>query len=146
MEVIADLHLHSKYSRAVSQNMVIPQISLWAAKKGIDLVGTADFTHPLWFRELKTNDKEFKVCRATPLITIIGADMKVYLCCQWRGNLKYVVGDLTNKTFKEVWNSEQHKKLVDSIDVKKCYPCKYKNYNITIEKAFVNDEMHLNFL
>ncbi|PIU33148.1 DNA helicase UvrD [Candidatus Woesebacteria bacterium CG_4_10_14_0_2_um_filter_39_14] len=58
MEVIADLHLHSKYSRAVSQNMIIPQISLWAAKKGIGLVGTADFTHPLWFRELKENLKE----------------------------------------------------------------------------------------
>ena len=59
MEVIADLHLHSKYSRAVSPNMTIPQISLWASKKGIGLVGTADFTHPLWFRELKTNLKEF---------------------------------------------------------------------------------------
>jgi len=58
MEIIADLHLHSKYSRAVSQKMVIPQISLWASKKGIGLVGTADFTHPLWFRELKTNLKE----------------------------------------------------------------------------------------
>jgi len=58
MEIIADLHLHSKYSRAVSQKMIIPQISLWASKKGIGLVGTADFTHPLWFRELKTNLKE----------------------------------------------------------------------------------------
>jgi len=58
MEIIADLHLHSKYSRAVSQNMVVPQISLWASKKGIDLVGTADFTHPLWFRELKENLRE----------------------------------------------------------------------------------------
>jgi len=58
MEIIADLHLHSKYSRAVSQNMVVSQISLWASKKGIDLVGTADFTHPLWFRELKENLRE----------------------------------------------------------------------------------------
>lgn len=55
MEIIADLHLHSKYSRAVSQRMIIPEISLWASKKGIGLVGTADFTHPLWFRELKEN-------------------------------------------------------------------------------------------
>lgn len=55
MEIIADLHLHSKYSRAVSQRMTIPEISLWASKKGIGLVGTADFTHPLWFRELKEN-------------------------------------------------------------------------------------------
>lgn len=55
MEIIADLHLHSKYSRAVSQQMVIPEIAKWAKKKGIDLVGTADWTHPLWLRELKGN-------------------------------------------------------------------------------------------
>lgn len=55
MEVAVDLHLHSKYSRAVSQQMVIPEIARWAKKKGIDLVGTADWTHPLWFRELQAN-------------------------------------------------------------------------------------------
>jgi len=58
MEIIADLHLHSKYSRAVSQQMVVSQIAFWAAKKGINLVGTADWTHPLWLRELKENLEE----------------------------------------------------------------------------------------
>ena len=58
MEVIADLHLHSRFSRAVSQQMVLPGIAKWAARKGINLVGTGDWTHPLWFRELKTNLKE----------------------------------------------------------------------------------------
>ena len=53
MDVVADLHLHSKYSRAVSQQMVIPEMVKWAKKKGINLLGTGDFTHPLWFRELK---------------------------------------------------------------------------------------------
>ena len=58
MEIIADLHLHSKYSRAVSQQMVVSQIAFWAGKKGINLVGTADWTHPLWLRELKENLEE----------------------------------------------------------------------------------------
>jgi uncharacterized protein (TIGR00375 family) len=53
MELIADLHLHSKYSRAVSQQMVVAQIARWAKRKGIGLVATADWTHPLWLRELK---------------------------------------------------------------------------------------------
>lgn len=53
MEFIADLHLHSKYSRAVSPQMVIPEIAKWARKKGIDLVGAPDWTHPLWLREMK---------------------------------------------------------------------------------------------
>lgn len=55
MELIADLHFHSKYARAVSQQMVIPEIAKWAKRKGIGLVTTADFTHPLWLRELKEN-------------------------------------------------------------------------------------------
>jgi len=55
---IADLHLHSKYSRAVSQDMVLAQMVKWALIKGIDILSTADFTHPLWFRELKSQLEE----------------------------------------------------------------------------------------
>lgn len=54
MEYVCDFHLHSKYSRAVSQAMVLPEIEKWAVKKGIDVLSAADFTHPLWFRELKS--------------------------------------------------------------------------------------------
>ncbi|MCX7881024.1 MAG: endonuclease Q family protein [Patescibacteria group bacterium] len=53
MSIISDLHLHSKYSRAVSQRMTLEEISSFAAKKGIKLVATADWTHPLWFRSIK---------------------------------------------------------------------------------------------
>lgn len=58
MKLIADLHLHSKYSRAVSQQMVLPEIGRWAKIKGIDLIATGDFTHPLWSREIKANFEE----------------------------------------------------------------------------------------
>jgi uncharacterized protein (TIGR00375 family) len=50
---IADFHVHSKYSRATSKNMDIENLSAWAGLKGINLLGTADFTHPDWLRELK---------------------------------------------------------------------------------------------
>jgi len=53
MEFIADLHLHSKYSRAVSQQMVLPEMAKWGAKKGINLLTTGDWTHPLWLRSIK---------------------------------------------------------------------------------------------
>ncbi|MEK7111698.1 MAG: endonuclease Q family protein [Patescibacteria group bacterium] len=58
MKVIADLQLHSRFSRAVSPQMVVPVISEWAAKKGIGLIATGDWTHPLWFRELEANLEE----------------------------------------------------------------------------------------
>lgn len=50
---IADLHIHSKYSRATSKECVPEFLDKWARRKGIDLIGTGDFTHPAWRDELK---------------------------------------------------------------------------------------------
>ena len=58
MPYIADLHIHSKYSRATSKEMEIASLSKWAKIKGISMLGTGDFTHPLWLSELKANLKE----------------------------------------------------------------------------------------
>ncbi len=58
MEIVVDLHLHSKYSRAVSGRMMIPQMAEWGKRKGIDLLTTSDWTHPLWLKELKVDLKE----------------------------------------------------------------------------------------
>ena len=60
MRIIADLHLHSKYARACSKDLDLEHNLIWAKKKGIDLVGTADFTHPYWFKELKEKLVEAK--------------------------------------------------------------------------------------
>lgn len=49
---IADIEIHSKYARAVSPQMTLPNLALWAAKKGVRLIGTGDFTHPLWLGEI----------------------------------------------------------------------------------------------
>jgi len=57
-QIIADLQIHSKYSRAVSKNMVLPEIREWARKKGIGLVATGDWMHPLWFREISSQLEE----------------------------------------------------------------------------------------
>lgn len=51
--IIADLHLHSHYAMATSRDCDAPHLDLWARNKGIGLVGTGDFTHPAWRRELK---------------------------------------------------------------------------------------------
>jgi len=54
MEILCDLHLHSKYSRATSKDMDVETLSLWARRKGIQVLGTGDFTHPMWLRELRS--------------------------------------------------------------------------------------------
>lgn len=53
LKFICDLEIHSKYAYAVSRSMDVPTIAQWAKLKGIDLVGTGDFTHPEWLAQLK---------------------------------------------------------------------------------------------
>ncbi|TRZ64208.1 MAG: DNA helicase UvrD [Spirochaetia bacterium] len=50
---IADLHIHSKYSRATSKDMDLEELDRWADDKGISVMATGDFTHPQWLAELK---------------------------------------------------------------------------------------------
>lgn len=52
MRVITDFHLHSKWSRACSKELMIPNIAKACERKGIDFVGTSDFTHPAWREEI----------------------------------------------------------------------------------------------
>ncbi len=58
MKFIADFHIHSPYSRAVSKEMTIKKLTEYAKYKGIRLLGTGDFTHPEWFNTLKEELKE----------------------------------------------------------------------------------------
>ncbi|MEE8139207.1 MAG: UvrD-helicase domain-containing protein [Thermoanaerobaculia bacterium] len=53
MAFFADLHVHSKYSRATSRDCDLEHLAWWARRKGISVVGTGDFTHPAWFEELQ---------------------------------------------------------------------------------------------
>lgn len=53
MAFYADLHVHSRYSRATSRDCDLENLSFWAQRKGIDVVGTGDFTHPAWIAELR---------------------------------------------------------------------------------------------
>lgn len=64
MKVNADLHLHSKYSMACSGKMELPTIASEASKKGMELIGTGDCTHPKWLEEIKKaaiSDEEIRI-------------------------------------------------------------------------------------
>jgi len=58
MKIISDLHIHSRFSRATSQKLNIENLEKYAKIKGVDLLGTGDFTHPEWIKELKNELKE----------------------------------------------------------------------------------------
>lgn len=58
MHFVADFHLHSKYSRAVSPQMTLPVMAQYARQKGLDILTASDFTHPLWFKEIQEQLQE----------------------------------------------------------------------------------------
>lgn len=53
MYFYADLHIHSKYSRATSKSCNLEELAIWAQKKGLSVISTGDFTHPAWFAEIQ---------------------------------------------------------------------------------------------
>ena len=59
MRFMADLHIHSRYSRATSRDMELESLALWGKKKGITLLGTGDFTHPTYFAEMRSKLEPF---------------------------------------------------------------------------------------
>ncbi len=92
---IADLHIHSRYSRATSRDCTPEYLDLWARKKGIHIVGSGDFTHPAWREELKeklepaedgfyTLKKEYRIADETapdsflPRFAITGEISSIY--------------------------------------------------------------------
>ncbi len=54
MKVIADLQVHSRFSRATSKDITLKNLEKYARLKGVNLLGTGDFTHPQWLKELKS--------------------------------------------------------------------------------------------
>ena len=58
MKLIADLHIHSRFSRATSKDLDLKNLEKYALLKGVNLLGTGDFTHPEWIKEIKANLKE----------------------------------------------------------------------------------------
>lgn len=71
---VADLHIHSKFSRATARNLDIENIYIWAQLKGITVVGTGDFTHPEWISEINN-----KLEPAEPGLYRLKAD--IARCC-----------------------------------------------------------------
>jgi uncharacterized protein (TIGR00375 family) len=96
LRVIADLHIHSRFSRATSERMNLEEIARYAKIKGLSLVGTGDFTHPRWLHEIretlvqdadtdlyrvaKTSDSSMRFMLTTEVCTIF----------DWQGQSKKV--------------------------------------------------------
>ena len=78
----ADLHLHSKYSRATSRDLDLEHLAVWGRKKGLGLVATGDFTHPAWMAEIKE-----KLVPAEPGLFKLRPEIESELEREWGSSL-----------------------------------------------------------
>ena len=103
--LISDLHIHSRFSRACSKNIDFANLAKWAKIKGINLLGTGDFTHPIWIEEikkLKPNNKGFYYYEDFPFI-ITGEISLIYT--QGRGRRVHLALLIPNIETAEKINS-----------------------------------------
>jgi len=95
MEQILDLHFHSRFSRACSANLNLVSIEEACRRKGLDIVGTADFTHPKWFKEIEDNLEEIGETGLYRLKTKTDSPIRFMLSSEVA--LIYKQGDKTRK-------------------------------------------------
>lgn len=103
MAFTADLHIHSRYSMAVSKALDILHLSAWAKRKGIQVLGTGDFTHPAWREELRKNlrfDEEtglFRLARSQPRLDFPERAAEPLFCLQTEISCVYKKNGKTRK-------------------------------------------------
>lgn len=114
----------------------------------LDELKSDTFTPINAFKKLEPHLKgkwTFERCRATPLKAVVGATGDVYLCCERRGEV--TIGNIKEKGFFEIWNSPEHHRIIESLNIDGCRKlCALTGYNEIIENVFMKDKLHRNFL
>lgn len=86
------------------------------------------------FKDIKLQNqhygRSYDVCRGNELLVSVGADGSVDLCCAFKGDPNWSFGNLNEKSFRDIWEGEQRRRVMGSVDVKKCPPlCKAHEMN-----------------
>ena len=111
MKFIADFHVHSKYSRATAKNSDLENIYISAQLKGINVIGTGDFTHPGWFNEIETKlipaeDGLFK------LREDIAAPLRKSIPGACRGDVRFILTSEISNIYKKNGKTRKNHNLV----------------------------------
>ncbi|MDD9988678.1 MAG: endonuclease Q family protein, partial [Spirochaetaceae bacterium] len=100
MKLVADLHLHSHYSRATSRDLTCEHLWKWAQLKGVQVVATGDIAHPGWLAEVrdKLDPAEDGLFRLKPDLESAVADEVPPSC---RGTVRFVIGGEISNIYKK---------------------------------------------
>lgn len=98
------------------------------------------------FDEILSTQRPYDSCHGHALVGIVCADCNVYLCCQLKGDKRFLLGNLENNTFKEIWASKRRQDVINSLDINKCPPCRYNKYNEILDYLADPRKIHSDFL
>ncbi len=111
MKIIADLHVHSKFSRATARDLDLENLYVAAQIKGIHLVGTGDFSHPAWFSEI-----ESKLEPAEPGLLRMKADaakaLNERVPANCRGEVRFILETEISNIYKKAGRTRKNHNLV----------------------------------
>ena len=101
MKLVADLHLHSHYSRATSRQLTLEHLWKWAQLKGVQVVATGDVAHPGWLAEVqeKLDPAEDGLFRLRPQFEAAMADEVPASC---RGTVRFLIGGEISNIYKKL--------------------------------------------
>lgn len=98
-----------------------------------------------WIAE-SGDGRSFTACNVHHFVTVVTADMKVYLCCHTRDMDRYCLGDLSRQSFADLWESERRRQVYENIDFRDCAtPCMMSGHNELLDRLAA-PVAHANFL
>lgn len=116
MRFVADLHIHSHYSRATSKDLTLPELARWAQLKGVHVVGTGDITHPGWLQELQAQlePAEAGLYRLKPDLARIVAAQVPPAC---RGEIRFLLAGEISTIYKKAGKTRKVHHIVFAPDL-----------------------------
>jgi MoaA/NifB/PqqE/SkfB family radical SAM enzyme len=97
------------------------------------------------FDALEHPDKGYTRCQIGPLMSVLGADGRLWHCCVQRGQAEFDLGSVLHVPFADAWKVAQARHMGEKIDVLQCPRCRYDNYNRLLS-GLQSDAMHTRFL
>jgi len=98
------------------------------------------------FDEILAIERNYDVCLGHALVGIIGANCEMYLCCQLKGIKEYVLGNLKDKSIREIWHGKRRRHIAARLDLNRCPPCRYEKYNEILDYMACEEKPHTEFL
>lgn len=127
--MIGDLHIHSKYSRACSKDLTISNLVKWAKIKGLNFLGTGDFTHPIWFREIEKLEDKNGIYYSGDFPFIITGEISLIYTHEGKGRKVHLLMLIPNlETAKKINNYLDEKKFRRDYDGRPIFGISCENF------------------